>query len=88
MLADLAATHGFKFGTLDGGVDWLEPLVGSAGEFGPGTPVRGVSRTRERVAPGAYMASALPGSRAGPLLRFPVAKWVKSGASKSANRGN
>src|ERR1035437_6278013 len=26
-----------------------EPFLGSAGEFGSGTPVRGVSRTRERV---------------------------------------
>src|ERR1039457_5376189 len=30
----------------------------------------------------------LPGGRAGPLLGFPVAKRVKSGASKSVNSGN
>ena len=29
----------------------------------------------------------LPGGRAGPLLGFPVARRVKSGASKSVNRG-
>jgi hypothetical protein len=30
----------------------------------------------------------LPGGSAGPLLEFPDAKRVKSGASKSVNRGN
>ena len=30
----------------------------------------------------------LPGGRAGPLLGCPVAKRVKSGASKSVNSGN
>jgi hypothetical protein len=30
----------------------------------------------------------LPGGRAGPLLGLPVAKRVKSGASKSVNSGN
>src|ERR1019366_611215 len=30
----------------------------------------------------------LPGGRAGPLLGFPVAKRVKSGASNSVNSGN
>ena len=30
----------------------------------------------------------LPGGRAGPLLGFPVAKRMKSGAAKSVNSGN
>ena len=32
--------------------------------------------------------SPLPGGRAGPLLGFPAAKRVKSGASKSVNSGS
>src|ERR1019366_6931227 len=51
-----------------GGVDCLEPFVGSAGEFGPGTPVRGVSRTREWVAPGVSTASAAPGWQGRPAF--------------------
>jgi hypothetical protein len=54
-----------------GGVDWLEPFVGSAGEFGPGTPVRGVSRARERLAPGVATASAAPGWQDRPAFGVP-----------------
>ena len=46
----------------------IGPLVGSAGEFGPGTSVRGMSRTRERVAPGVSTASAAPGWQGRPAF--------------------
>jgi hypothetical protein len=46
----------------------LNFFVGSAGEFGPGTPVRGVSRTRERVALGVSTASAAPGWQGRPAF--------------------
>src|ERR1035441_1018596 len=61
-------TLDFGLWTLGCGVDWLEPFVGSAGEFGPGTPVRGVSRARERVAPGVSRASDAPGWQGPPAF--------------------
>ena len=46
----------------------LNFFVGAAGEFGPGTPVRGVSRTRERVAPGVSTVSDATGWQGRPTF--------------------
>ena len=71
-----------------GGVDWLESFVGSAGEFGREhqfAVYHGLGKGWRLASP---RLPPLPGGRAGPLWEFPVAKRVKSGASKSANSGN
>jgi hypothetical protein len=62
-------------------------LVGSAGEFGREhrfAVYHGLGKGWRLASP---RLPPLPGGRTGPLLGFPVAKRVKSGASKSVNSG-
>jgi hypothetical protein len=95
MLADLAAEHGFKFGTLDGGIKHptaeligqnpLSALLGNLGLERRFAVYHWLGKWLRLASP---LLPPLPGGRAGPLLGLPVAKRVKSGASKSVNSGN
>jgi len=79
MLADLAAKHGFKFGTLDGGIKHpTAELIG----YNPWSALPGNLGLEHQFAvyhglgKGWRLASPrlppLPGGRAGPLLGFPL----------------
>ena len=95
MPANLAAKHGFKFGTLDGGIKHpaaeligQNPLLALPGNLGlerQFAVYHGLGKGWRLASP---RLPPLLGGRAGPLLGFPVAKRVKSDASKSVNSGS
>ena len=88
MLADLAAKHRCKFGTLDGGIKHptaeligsnpLPALPGNLGLERQFAVYHGLGKGWRLASP---RLPPLPDGRAGPLLGFRVAKRVKSGAA-------